>query len=448
MKQAPDHAQPTNRRDEFEFLPAALEVLESPPSPVGRIVAVLLAAFFCAAVLWAWLGSIDVVAVLQGQTIPTGKVKIVQPFEPGIVRAIHVEDGQFVRKGDLLIELDPTESVANIDSLDVDLMQARLDAASGAALLGEDPISEFRAPDGADPKLVAITRSWLADQFLRHNATISAIASEITSTHAAMRSLDIDETKLKKTLPLIEDRLADQEGLLEKEITRKSFVLALRQELYEQRAVLAKVSEVRAQNAARIKTLNARHAELIAAYRANAGETRRDALRRIAVLEQNLKKEQQRRRYRELRASVPGTVHKLSVHTIGAVVNSAEQLMVIVPRGVPLEIEALILNKDVGFVEDGQIAEIKLEAFPFTRYGTLSGKILSLSDDAIIHEQLGPVYKARVALDTQHIRVDGKAIRLSPGMNATVEVKTGNRKVLEYFLSPLMRYKDEAIRER
>ncbi len=448
MNRAHNPARPARGRDNFEFLPAALEVLEAPPAPFGRIIAIVLAVFFAIAVLWAWLGSVDVVAVLQGQTIPAGRVKIVQPFEPGIVRAIHVKDGQFVEKGDLLIELDPTEAIANIDALYVDLMQARLDAASNAALLDDGHAEGFTPPADANPKLVTITRNLLSDQLSRHRAATRAIESEILGIKAVLRSLDVEQGKLRQTLPLIEERLEDQKGLLEKEIGHKSAVLALRQELFEQRAALAKISETRAQYIANIQTLRARHATLVAEFRTTAGEQRRDAERRIAVIEQSLKKELQRRRYRELRASVSGMVHQLAIHTIGAVVNSAEKLLVVVPKDAPLEIEAMILNKDIGFIEVEQPVEVKLEAFPFTRYGTLTGKMLSISDDAIIHEQLGPVYKARVALDTQHIRIDGKAVDLSPGMNVTVEVKTGRRQVIEFFLSPIMRYKDEAIRER
>ena len=186
----------------------------------------------------------------------------------------------------------------------------------------------------------------------------------------------------------------------------------------------------------------------MATFRAEANEQWRNALRQIAVLEQSLKKEQKRRQYRELRAPVTGTVNQLAIHTIGAVVNTADRLMVIVPEETPLEIESMILNKDIGFVEAEQEVEVKFEAFPFTRYGTLTGQLVSISNDAIIHEELGPVYQARVSLDSQQIIVDGKPVNLSPGMNATIEVKTGTRRIIEFFLSPLLRYRDEAIRER
>lgn len=441
-------APPAKNQDEFEFLPAALEVLESPPAPFGRIIAFTISAFFVQAIVWAWIGTVDVVATMQGQTIPTGKVKYVQPLEPGLVRAIHVEEGQFVNKGDLLIELDPTESVANIDTLYINLSQAKLSAASSKALLGSNPTNFFVAPKGVDLDLITNAKNLIREEHARYQASLSAIKSETDRANAAIRSADIQREKLKNIIPLLQDRLEVQEELLKKGITHKPVVLALKQELFEQNAALGDTAESKAQNKASIETLKAREAEIKAAYNTEAGKKLRDSLKQIAILDQDLKKELQRREYRKLRAPASGLVHQLSINTIGAVVNSADRLMTIVPRDAPLVIEAIILNKDIGFVEKEQIVEIKFEAFPFTRYGTITGKLYSVSDDAIIHEKYGPIYKAKVNLDRQQITINGKQVNLAPGMTATVEVKTGTRKILEFFLSPLLRYRDEAIRER
>ncbi len=206
--------------------------------------------------------------------------------------------------------------------------------------------------------------------------------------------------------------------------------------------------EAKREAEASIEANTSRISELTASYRSAATQKRSAAQKQIALLEQSIRKEQQRLNYLELKAPVDGVVQQLGVHTIGAVVNTAEPLLVIVPKDTPLEIESMILNKDIGFVESGQIVEIKFEAFPFTRYGTLTGKLVSISNNAIAHEKLRLVYKAKVSLDSQQTIVDGKSINLSPGMTASIEVKTGTRRIIEFFLSPLLRYKDEAIRER
>lgn len=435
-------------QDQFEFLPGALEVLESPPAPFGRMIAGTIAAFFVLGIIWAWWGLVDVVIIAQGQIVPTGQVKVVQPLETGVVKAIHVQEGQAVHAGELLIELDPTESTANIDTLNFDLQQAQLDAAAGAALLAQDPAKHLTAPQDIAAQLIDTTRTLLTDELNLHQATLAGIAAQIDNAKATIRVAAIEQWKLEQTLPLIKEQLADQESLLAAGIAQKPMVLSLRQQALEQQAALNNTIENRSRSKADIAALEARRIELVANFRFQAGQRRQEALRKMATIEQALKKEQQRQHYRQLTAPVAGHVHQLMVHTVGAVVNSAQQLLTIVPDHAPLQLETMILNKDIGFVSIGQEVAIKLEAFPFTRYGTLAGRMLSLSDDAIIDESLGPVYKARITLDQQAIVIDGQTIALSPGMSALAEVKTDQRRIIDFFISPVLRYRDEAFRER
>lgn len=434
--------------DSIEFLPAALEVLEKPPAPLGRIIALVMSVFFLLLIVWSYWGTVDIVVVAEGQTFPTGKAKVLQPLETGVVRAIHIEDGQKVKEGELLLELDPTETAANLENLQVQLIQAKVEAALGEAMLREGRVADLSLPTNAPDDLVRNSKVLLKDSAARLTSSLQSIEAQIEQNKAALRAADIDEIRFKKTLPLIEERLAGLEGLLAKKLTEKPLVLELKREVLEMRSQLQALTETRAQRQAAIAALVAKRAEVTATYRSGAADRRQKALSEIASIEQSLRKENQRQLYRNLTAPVEGYVDKLTIHTIGAVVETGQQLLAIVPSDTPLEIEAAILNKDIGFVEVGQQAEIKLEAFPFTRYGVLHGKVKSLSNDAIIHEQLGPIYKAKVALDTQAITVAGKEIPLTPGMKTSVEIKTGKRKIIEFFLSPLLRYKDEAIRER
>lgn len=434
--------------DSYEFMPAALEISEAPPAPFGRIIALTIATFFVIAVAWACWGTIDVVAITQGQTVPTGRVKTLQPLETGVIRAIHIEEGDHVDAGQIVLELDPTDALANVESLEFDLVQAQLDAAVAIGLLGEVVPEKIELPANIDPILTQSTRWLLEDRLKKHHAAQSGIESEILRLAATDRAAQIELTKIADTLPLIQERLSAQEMLLERGITQKPLVLSLRQEMIERQAALASTIERQSEVAATIASLEQRQIELHSTFRAEAAQQHRDALRRISTTEQSLLKERQRREYSQLRAPVSGIVNQLAVSTIGAVVGTGDQLLTIVPDDTPLQVEAMLLNKDIGFVEEGDKAELKLEAFPFTRYGTVHGTLKSISEDAIIHEQFGPVYKAVVALDRQHIVVEGRKISLSPGMNLTAEIKTGKRRIIEFFLSPLLRYKDEAIRER
>ena len=173
-----------------------------------------------------------------------------------------------------------------------------------------------------------------------------------------------------------------------------------------------------------------------------------DAKRRGQGLEQDNIKAIQRTHLQTLTAPVDGVVQQLAVHTIGGVVTPAQQLMVIVPREDKVEIEAVIENRDIGFVHEGQSAEVKVDAFPFTKYGTLAAELIDVSDDAIQDEKRGLIFMSHVRLEQTVMRVEDKLINLSPGMAVTVEVKTGQRRLIEYILSPLMQYADESIRER
>src|SRR5216683_2307576 len=168
----------TRRRDhELAFLPAALEVVETPPSPIGRAIGVTIIAVFCLALAWATFGTIDIVASAQGKIIPSGRTKTVQPFETGVVRAIHVRDGQSVKIGEVLIELDPTMNEAERNHLRSDLISARLDVARLHAALsgGADPLSEFHPPAAAPPALVAMQRQFLISQVTEFQAKAAAL---------------------------------------------------------------------------------------------------------------------------------------------------------------------------------------------------------------------------------------------------------------------------------
>jgi len=174
-----------------------------------------------------------------------------------------------------------------------------------------------------------------------------------------------------------------------------------------------------------------------------------EAKTRAHSLSQELAKAETRTSQQTLTAPIDGIVQQLAVHTVGGVVTPAQQLMVIAPREGLLEVEAWVDNKDIGFVNPEQDAEIKVEAFPFTRYGTIDGKILTLSKDAVPVEKVGLVYAARVSMDRSTIRVENdKEVNLSPGMTVSVEIKTGQRRLIEYFLSPLLQAGRESIRER
>jgi hemolysin D len=459
------------KKDEIAFLPAALEIVETPPSPIGRAIAVTIIAVFCVALAWACLGTVDIVAMAPGKIIPSGRSKVIQPFETGVVRAIHVQDGQRVKAGDVLIELDPTMSGAELGHLKSDLISAQLDAARlRAAIAGhDDPLADFKPPVGASPDLIQMHRRYLISQTAEQNAKLAAIDRQVAQKEAERATVDATITKLDATIPLLQERVDVRKQLYQKELGSKLLYLTELQDLVgQQQDLLVQKSKSRETDAA-IAALVETRTKTAAEYQRSLFDDLAKAEQKAAGLVQDVVKADQRTNLQHLTAPVDGVVQQLAVHTVGGVVTPAQALMTIVPLESHLEIEAMVSNRDIGFIEAGQEAAIKVDTFNFTRYGLLNGKVLSVSHDAITREKPQDkqsdnfqssessssepkgqelIYAARVSLDRAQMQVEDKLVNLSPGMAVTVEIKTGSRRIVSYLLSPLVRYSHESLRER
>jgi hemolysin D len=459
------------RRDELAFLPAALEIMETPPSPIGRAIAGVIALMFCAALLWAAVGTIDIVASATGKIVPSGRTKVVQPFETGVVRAIRAQDGQTVKAGDVLIELDPTTNAAERDHLRDDLMAEQLNIARLRAAIpaGDDPLAAFVPPAGADPALVGVQRQLLLNQVGEHRAKLGALARQQMQKEAERSTIAANIHKLEAVIPAIQPRVDIRKTLVDKELGSKLTYYETLQLLVDHQEELG-VQKSRLNEAeAAAAVLRETRAQALAEYRRALSDDLAKAEQKANGLAQDLIKAEQRTRLQQLTAPVDGVVQQLAVHTVGGVVTPAQALLVVVPSDSRLEIEATVSNRDIGFVRPGQDAEIKIDTFNFTRYGLLHGTVLGVSQDAIVrdrqqerandrapgsqNESSEPrgqelSYSARISLDRTRMQVEDGMVNLTPGMAVTVEIKTGSRTVLSYLLSPLLRYRQEALRDR
>jgi hemolysin D len=453
-----------------EFLPAALEIVETPPSPIGRLGAYCLVAIFIFAIIWASIGRVDVVAVARGKIIPAGHTKIVQPFETGVVRAIHVHDGQAVKVGDVLVELDPTMNQADLGHLQSDLMAAKIDIARLAAALASesDPDVRFVAPTGATPEQIETAEQFLAGQMSEQRDKLAALTDEALKVEAELESQKASIAKIKALLPLMQERTQMRKTLLDHQTgSRVAYLENLQELISNQKELEVQTSRLKELEAA-VPAAKAKVEETRAAFRRGLLGDLAEANRKANGLAQDVAKLEQRAKYQELRAPIDGTVQQLAVHTIGGVVTPAQTILAIVPSGGTLEVEAMIDNQDIGFVHPGQEAAIKIETFNFTRYGLRHGRVVSLSQDAIPPDggsksnqskqnpgdsagggnTAEPAYAARVSLDQTQMQVDGRLLDLSPGMTVSVEIKTGSRRIIGYLLSPLLRHTEESLRER
>lgn len=438
---------------EAQFLPAALELQETPVSPAPRIALWLLMAFALIALLWAVFGHMDLVATAQGKIVPNERTKVIQPMETAVIHAIRVSDGQQVKAGDVLIELDATSTTADSTRLDHELITAKLQTARAEALLtaiasGKLPALNLEPLVQAGKDRLAQEERVLAGQYGEFKAQRERVGAEIAKREAELRSTQEIVRKLEQTVPIARQRAQDYKDLVEKNFISRHGYLEKEQVRIEMEADLAtQRSRLKELEAALREGRNQKTA-LVAQTRRLALDSLNEAGQKAENFDQEIIKANTRGKLMTLTAPVDGTVQQLAVHTIGGVVTPAQPLLMIVPQDHPLEIEAFIENRDIGFVNAGQVAEIKIETFPYTKYGTIPAHVTHVSHDAINDEKRGLIYSARVKLERATIQVDGKTVNLSPGMAATVEIKTGTRRVIEYFLSPLLQYRNESLRER
>ncbi len=491
---------PASRRwGEADFLPAVLEVQESPPHPLARATAYVVISFFIVALAWMILGKTDIVATAPGKVIPDGRIKVVQSAEGGVVRKILVADGDRVRAGQELFILDGTESGADIAVAEDGLLSAKLEEKM-AALLSAPLGAEAPRLEGEDisPIRMARQQEILEKIYGEQRGRIAQLESEIEALRQGRISEEhgIVDTevrierhrgvarekeegvllqigKMEKLLPLAEEEYGTMQGLLGKGAVSKLQVrraqekyIALREDLSYRRNALEELrTESVAQETELLQTtgrhrrrvaeieanLRAREEALLLArssFRREMGDRRETALREIARYGQELVKIRELQKRRRILAPASGVVQQLALHTEDGVVQAAQALLVIVPENPVLEVEALVENKDIGFVREEQQAEIKIDAFPYTKYGLIKGVVSHLSADAVEDEKRGLVYQARIRLDADRITADGREIRLSPGMSVVAEIKTGKRRVIEFFLSPLLRHGKESLGER
>ncbi len=442
-----------------EFLPAALEILETPASPFGRILALFIAGIFVTAVVWSVIGRIDTVATATGRIVPDGKVKLVQPMELATVQAIHVREGQSVAQGELLVELDATETSADRDQVARELLEARLDVARLTATVSAMETwtpefndralqAELRLDFNAPPNLIRLSRSQMAGALARYQTELASLYGEIDRLNALRQATTAEINKLTTLIPLIAEREEGLSDLAVKGFAARPQWLEVKQQLVTFREDLVITRQRMLEHDAEEGMVRRQIDQTRAASIERLLDELLDARNRADQASLALQKAERREAMMHLLSPVSGRVQQLATNTVGGVVSPADPIMVIVPKDSELLVEARVLNKDVGFVTPGQKARVKIDSFPYTKYGIIEGEVRRLSADAVEDELLGLVYTAEIVLSDDRVLVGQNYVTLTPGMSATVEIQTGDRAIIEYFLSPLQEYQDETLNER
>jgi len=441
---------PPRDAEQLAFLPAELELVETPVHPAPRWTMRVLMLLSAVVLLIGVVGRLDIVVTANGQFVPNARVKTIQPAITGVVREIRVRDGDRVTAGQLLMKLDTTQAAADANKAFSARLDAELAAARANALLASQSSGKMPAvapvSDAPDARMQASQRqaegAWLEyrDQYEGARAELAKRQAELDSTRAQIN-------KLVATAPLARQQADAYRALVnDRYVARNDY-------LDKEQQALDKEHEL---------TVQRSHANELAAaivgqraqVEATASKFRRDQLDALEKATQLMTqshddetKAQTRQALLSLVAPVAGTVQQLSVHTLGGVVTTAQSLMEIVPDDA-LEVEARLQNKDIGFVHVGQHAAVKIEAFPYTRYGFLNGTITEVSNNSVQDKKLGLTFPVRIRLETNRIHVDSRWIQLTPGMAVTADISTGKRSVIGYFLDPVMQTTQESMRER
>ena len=410
---------------EAEFLPAALSIQEKPVSTTARITGRVLIALLVTLLLWAILGKVDIIVNARGKIIPAEYTKTIASVEVAAVRALHVKEGQTVKAGEVLIELDSSSPDAEHAKATQNLQEALLQKARAQALILA--IDQLKPPQLQHLELAQISATqWQQAQ--------QQLTSQYADFHSKLMRINGEIARYTAMLPLAEQQASDYKILAQNHDVANHAWLEKEQAYLQLKGQLADAQNQRA--------------TLITQTRKESWDMLTDARKAELAYEQDAKRNRAHSQLLKLHAPVDGTVQQLNIHTIGGVVPAAQPLMLIVPKHKNIEVEAFIENKDIGFVREGQSTAIKVDAFEYTKYGTVPARVIHVSRDAIQDEKLGLIYSVKVSLDQASLMVNGKEVALSPGMSVAAEIKTGERRVINYILSPLIKHTREALRER
>ncbi|WP_229257914.1 HlyD family type I secretion periplasmic adaptor subunit [Duganella margarita] len=415
---------------EADFLPSALSLQERPVSGTARLTGRVLLALFALLLGWSYWGQLDIVVLATGKIIPSSHTKSIASVDVASVKAVHVLEGQEVKAGDVLVELDTGPEDAEHGKATKSRSEALLKAARARGMI-----------DAIDRNHIPVWPSLLDMQ--QADANIDAIQWQLERTHleaqyrdhlSKLQRIDGDIAHCRAALPLITQQASDYRALLqEHDVSQHAWLEK------EQARLALEAQLLEAEN---------RRSELITEARTVAYDQLIDSQNVAAAAQQDALRVASHARLLKLTAPIDGTVQQLNVHTVGGVVPAAQPLMQIVPSANAIEVEATIENKDIGFVQEGQTAAVKVDAFEYTRYGTIPATVTHVSRDAVPDDKRGLLYTVKITLDKKIIVTNQRAVSLSPGLAVSVEVKTGSRRVLDYLMSPILREAKESMHER
>ncbi|HCA27345.1 MAG TPA: hypothetical protein DEP05_06865 [Betaproteobacteria bacterium] len=454
---------------EREFLPPLLEIQETPPSPLKRKVMWAIILLVVLLITWAYLGKIDIVSTARGKFIPGGKIKVIQPMENAVIRAIHIKEGQQVRRGELLIELDPTINAA---ALTTNTEKLALNQLESERLRSELTHTQPRYHiDGPSHGLIALQEKLRIASEAAYAAKLAQARLAVREAADKLAAGRIIVQKLKQTAAIAREREKSARPLAASGAMARNAYLQLKQKAITNEAGFAAQRKTVAQLKQVIKAALQHIVEIRHAHQESLLSDLDTHTDDRASIEDRVAKSKTLYGLDWLRSPVDGVVQSVNVTTIGSVVTPAQVLAAIVPKGTPLIVEANLPNSEVGFVKVGQRVELKLDTFPFQIYGAIPGAVSWVSPDAEnaagpeappgggkqqtqtrqrinTMQSTGLTYKVRIKPARLTINVNGRRVPMAPGMALQADIVTGHRRVIDFFLSPIIKYLNEGLQVR
>ncbi len=435
-----------------QFTSAALAIQHRPPALVMRMVSIGICVMCLAALVFSCFAQMDIVVSSQGKVIPSGKSKVIQSLEAGVVKAILVRDGQTVKAGDVLVELDPTNSGADLGRTQRELWENEADAQRSLAQLNGQASFGGNAHLAVNmPKEIAFNQNaMLQSRMAEQSAKLAALDADIAKRKADTDAIASNISQLKNSLPYTRQKHQMREDLAKTGHVAQIGVIETRLELMNAEKEISVQGNRLQESQASYNVALQQRTQALAEFRARTSTELVEAIKKRDSAKQELLKARQRRDLQTLRAPIDGVVQQLTVTTVGGVVTAAQALMTIVPEHTPLELEAQVLNRDIGHVKVGQRVINKVETYDFTRFGYIEGEVLWVGTDAVQDQKLGFIYPVRIKLANTMTpnAVNGRMGLVTAGMSVTADIKTDTRRMIEYFVAPMLRYKEEALRER
>lgn len=440
-----------DRRLQYEFLPAAQEIIETPTSPLGHIVIWMTVLLLMTAGAWLYFGKLDVVVSGQGKLASESGTKILQSSASGTVVDIKVREGQRIKKGDIVVELDKKVAQQNVESVEKTLAIAKIERS-----IAKGVSSSIVMDDINKSGLTEETKQSLIEKMHAQNDILESrkLLSSTNLTNLQKQLSQLDSVGKDLNDMLTKDKAKEQQinklmehGAPLQQMQLRSDLNSIRQKIASLESSLSSQKQQMTQVESAIDNAKNQAEVSLNELRVSNTATAISQDNKIIELENSLSRARVALEHTTIVAPVDGTVLSLKINTIGGVVSAAQIIAEITPLEESLVVEASLQSRDIGFVNVGQRVVVKVDAYSFQRYGYLSGTVQSISPDAIVNDKLGLIYRIKVKLDSLKTSKNIE-LKIIPGMNSVVEITTGNRRAIEFLLDPLISHVDGSLEVR